>query len=85
MLLCFTQSLIFAQFAPRQDANWARYVPAGTITMDGVLDEAAWAQADSITITYGQPGLLPTSGYKKETDGGPGMVTDPTNATIKFL
>ena len=84
-IMFLSHSLIFAQFAPRQDAIWARYVPAGTITMDGVLDETAWAQADSITITYGQPGLLPTSGYKKETDGGPGVVTDPTNATIKFL
>ena len=84
-IMFLSQSLIFAQFAPRQDAIWARYVPAGTITMDGVLDEAAWAQAESVTITYGQPGLLPTSGYKKETDGGPGVVTDPTNATIKFL
>ena len=84
-ILLLSHSLIFAQSILRQDAIWARYVPAGTITMDGVLDETAWAQAESITITYGQPGLLPTSGYKKETDGGPGVVTDPTNATIKFL
>ncbi|HRN26734.1 MAG TPA: T9SS type A sorting domain-containing protein [Ignavibacteriaceae bacterium] len=84
-ILLLSHSLIFAQFIPRQDAIWARYVPAGTITMDGILNEAAWAQAESVTITYGQPGLLPTSGYKKETDGGPGVVTDPTNATIKFL
>jgi len=84
-ILFLSHSLIFAQFTPRQDALWAIYVPAGTITMDGILDEAAWGQAESITITYGQPGLLPTSGYKKETDGGPGVVTDPTDATIKFL
>ncbi len=84
MVLLF-QAVSFAQFAPRQDAIWARTVPAGTITMDGVLNEAAWSQAESVTITYGQPGFLPTSGFKKETDGGPGVVTDPTNATIKFL
>jgi hypothetical protein len=84
-ILIISQSLIIAQYAPRQDAIWAKYAPAGTITMDGILDEAAWAQAESITITYGQPGLLPTSGWKKETDGGPGVVTDPTHATIKFL
>jgi hypothetical protein len=84
-ILIVSQSLILAQYAPRQDAIWAKYVPAGTITMDGVLNELAWAKADSIKITYGQPGLLPTSGYKKEIDGGPGAVTDPTHATIKFL
>lgn len=84
-ILILSQSLIFAQYATRQDALWARYVPAETITLDGVLNESAWAQAESITITYGEKGLLPTSGYKKETDGGPGVVTDPTHATIKFL
>ena len=34
---------------------------------------------------YGQQGTLPTSGWKKEPDTGIGEVTDPTNATIKFL
>ncbi len=84
-VLLISHSLIIAQYAPRQDAIWARYVSAGTITMDGILNETAWAKADSITITYGQKGLLPTSGWSKEIQGGPGVVTDPTHATIKFL
>ena len=74
-----------AQYAPRQDVMWARTVPAGTITMDGVLNESAWAQAESITLIYGEQGTLPTSGWKKEVEGGIGEVTDPTTATIKFL
>ena len=82
MVLLF-QVVSFAQFAPRQDVMWARTVPAGTITMDGVLNEAAWSQAESINIIYGQQGTLPTSGWKAEQNGD--AVTDPTHATVKFL
>ena len=63
---------------------WARTVPAGTITMDGVLNEAAWAQAESFKIVYGQPGPLPTSGWRAEFKIQT-QVTDPTHATVKFL
>ncbi len=65
-ILLLTQVISFAQFAPRQDVIWARTVPAGTITMDGVLNEAAWSQAESLEIVYGQPGLLPSSGWRAE-------------------
>ena len=84
-IVLLSQAITFGQFAPREDVMWARTVPAGTITMDGVLNEAAWSQAESINIVYGQQGTLPTSGWKKEPDTGIGEVTDPTNATIKFL
>ncbi|MDP2365084.1 MAG: hypothetical protein Q8M94_15110, partial [Ignavibacteria bacterium] len=84
-IVLLLQVISLAQFAPRQDVMWARTVPAGTITMDGVLNETAWSQAESITIVYGEQGTLPTSGWKKETAGGVGEVTDPTHATIKFL
>ncbi|MBI5726245.1 MAG: T9SS type A sorting domain-containing protein [Ignavibacteriales bacterium] len=67
----------------RQDAVWARTVPAGTITLDGVLNEAAWAKAESLQITYGVQGLLPTSGWRPEFQ--PEAITDPTHATVKFL
>ena len=82
-ILLLTQAVSFAQFAPRQDVIWARTVPAGTITMDGVLNEAAWLQAESIDIVYGQQGMLPSSGWRAEQneDG----ITDPTHATVKFL
>ena len=72
-----------AQYAPRQDVMWARTVPAGTITMDGVLNEATWAQAESINLVYGQQGKLPTSGWRPEQNED--AITDPTNATVKFL
>jgi len=51
--------------------------------MDGVLNEPEWSAAESITLVYGEPGLLPTSGWRPEFN--PDAVTDPTHATIKFL
>ena len=48
VMVLLLQAVSLAQYAPRQDVMWARTVPAGTITMDGVLNEAAWAQAESI-------------------------------------
>ncbi|MBE0538591.1 MAG: T9SS type A sorting domain-containing protein [Ignavibacterium sp.] len=82
-IVILLQAISLAQFAPRQDAVWARTVPAGTITMDGVLNEAAWSQAESFEINYGQNGPLPTSGWRAEFQQD--AVTDPTHATVKFL
>jgi len=82
-IVLLLQAINFAQFAPRQDVIWARTIPAGTITMDGVLNEAAWSQAESINIVYGQQGTLPTSGWRPEQNAD--AITDPTNATVKFL
>lgn len=76
-------TVIYAQYPPRQDALWARTVPAGTITMDGVLNEPAWAQAEQVRLIYGQNAGLPTSGWRPEFQAD--AVTDPTNATVKFL
>ncbi len=67
----------------RQDALWARNVPVGTITLDGVLDEAEWASAESLAVVYGENAGLPTSGWRAEFQ--PDAVTDPTNAMVKFL
>jgi hypothetical protein len=82
-MVLLLQAVSLAQFAPRQDVMWARTVPAGTITMDGVLNEAAWSQAESINIVYAQQGTLPTSGWRAEQNAD--AVTDPTHATVKFL
>ena len=68
-ILLLSHSLIFAQFIPRQDAIWARYVPAGTITMDGILNEAAWAQAESVTITYSRQDFYQQAVIKKKLMG----------------
>jgi hypothetical protein len=83
LLILLLQGIILAQYPVREDVLWARTAPAGSITMDGVLDEPEWAAAESITLVYGETGLLPTSGWRPEFQ--PEAVTDPTHATIKFL
>lgn len=83
LLILLVQSALLAQYPVREDVVWARTAPAGSITMDGVLNEPEWAAAESITINYGEDGLLPTSGWRSEFQED--AITDPTHATIKFL
>lgn len=88
-----------AQLA-RTDAVWARTAPPGSITLDGNLNEAAWATAQSWKIHYGYSAGsnggfvsapdgtmgIPGSGWKDEGGFPPTMSTnDSTNATLKFL
>ena len=82
-LLLLLQSAVLAQYPKRTDAIWARTVPPGTITLDGVLNEPAWAKAESLQIAYGQSSGLPTSGWTAEFQAL--AVTDPTHAVVKFL
>ncbi len=81
-LLFMASFTMFGQMIKRTDAIWAR-VASGPITLDGKLNEADWAKADSIVIKYGQDPGLPGSGYN--TDGWPITPSDPINATVKFL
>jgi hypothetical protein len=67
--------------APRQDAIWAR-VALNPITLDGVLDEADWSQAESKVINWATDSGIPGSGWKSEAGWDP---VDPVQATLKFL
>lgn len=67
--------------ADREDAIWARRALA-PITLDGVLNEADWAQAETHIIQYGVDAGIPGSGWKTESGWQP---SDPTYAEIKFL
>jgi hypothetical protein len=69
-------------YPPRPDVVWARNAPPGSITMDGVLDEPVWAQAESITVGYRVQNGIPGSGWQEE---GGVLATDRTHATLKFL
>ena len=66
----------------RTDAIWAP-TTSSAIALDGVLDEAAWADAPVLQITYGERAGDPGSGFKNE--GGLETPTDPTDAQIRFL
>jgi hypothetical protein len=79
-------TLAFAQYSPRKDYIWARDISVAanpTITLDGKLTEAVWAQAESIEIAYGVVDGNPGSGWKTTTIGG--TPSDPPRATVKFL
>ena len=71
----------FAQ-APRLDAIWARTTNGALITLDGKLDEPAWAKAESLVVRYKVDNGIPGSGWKDE---GGFPASDKTFATIKFL
>jgi hypothetical protein len=68
--------------APREDAIWARSTAGASITLDGVLNEAAWAAAESVHVRWGESTGIPGSGWKLEVGLLP---KDPTRATLKFL
>lgn len=79
--------IVFSSFSiaqpKRPDAIWGRQVPPGTITLDGTLNEAAWAKADSVILKWGGNAGDPGSGYVHE--GGQAVPSDPIDATLKFL
>ncbi len=70
----------FAQ-APRQDVFWAR-TTTDPITLDGVLDEPAWAMAESMVVVFGTDSGIPGSGWKIE---GGVLPSDSTRAVFRFL
>lgn len=80
-LFCCMVFVAPAQMVKRADAIWAR-TSTTPITLDGVLNEAVWAVAESVQIIYGQSAGIPGSGWKLEQGRYP---TDPTRATVKFL
>jgi len=66
----------------RSDVFWARTTNGAPITLDGLLNEPAWAAAESVVIKYGRDNGIPGSGYQGEGGFPP---TDSTYATLKFL
>ena len=65
----------------------ARDIGDATITLDGTLDEAEWANAQTLDLTYGEMvPFIPGGGY--ETLGGPFTAdspTDPGTSTLRLL
>jgi len=76
-------SFAYAQIA-RTDAIWARAAIEFPIVLDGKLDEAPWAMAESVELKYptSPTDIPPGSGFFNE---GGAIASDPTQATLKFL
>jgi hypothetical protein len=87
LLLCaavlVTAVTVQAQGLKRQDALWARTAPPGTLTVDGAMNEAAWAVAESVIVEFGDYSGLSGGGWRWEN--GILVPTDPTYAVAKFL
>ncbi len=85
MFLLLLIAFAAAQTVPREgnDVIWARSTAGAAMSLDGVLNESVWNSAESLKIIYGQRTGLPTSGWRAEFQ--PDAITDPTNATVKFL
>jgi len=66
------------------DVVWARDVEGATMTLDGMLDEAAWQEAEMIVIQRGQF-YGPGGGWQDFTGFAINEPTDPVDATIYFL
>lgn len=66
----------------RPDAIWARSTNGAAITLDGVLNEPVWAQAESTVIKFGLDSGVPGSGYQFE---GGRVPSDSAYAVLKFL
>lgn len=83
MVACSLILLTLSAFGQpaRKDVIWARNTPQA-ITLDGNLNEPAWAAAESVAIRYGGPLDPPGNGYRLENGVQP---TDPLRATFKFL
>lgn len=68
-----------------QDVIWARDVAGATITMDGVLDEGVWDQAETLQLEWGEVAATPGSGYQIEGNPVLAEPSDPTMATLRVL
>lgn len=83
VVLVLTSALTsYGQMISRTDVMWARTTTTA-ITVDGILNEAAWASAESVKIVYGINNGMPGSGWFKEN--GLASPEDSTKATVKFL
>jgi hypothetical protein len=80
--ILFVSAVALGQGPTRLDAVWAR-TTAAPITLDGLLNEAAWATAESIHVRMGVDNGIPGSGWYWENGLRPGL--DPTDAVVRFL
>ena len=67
------------------DVVWARDVAGASMTLDGVLDEEAWQMAETISLEWGAPNVLPGSGQRIEGEPVLAEPSDGNDGTLYFL
>src|SRR5262245_61927368 len=68
--------------APRKDVIWARGTNGAPITLNGILNEPAWAQAEAAVLRLRPDSGIPGRGPDHASGVRP---SDWTYATIRFL
>ena len=68
-----------------QDVVWARDVEGAEMTLDGSLDEAAWQMAETISLQWGAPNVLPGSGQRLEGEPVLAEPSDGNDGTLYLL
>lgn len=67
-----------------QDVIWARDIDGATITLDGVLDEEVWQQAEFVRVTLNNDTFYtPGGGWASDRDDI--VPSDPVDATVHYL
>jgi len=82
MVVCVLSASVVIGQPARTDVKWAR-TTTETMVIDGQMNEASWASAESTLIRYGVDNGMPGSGWFKEN--GLTSPTDSTWAMVKYL
>lgn len=78
--------IMLAQQAPlRTDMIPVRDIGSATLTLDGQLTEAEWAQAYTLSLKWNENAGFPGSGQKIDGSFTLAEPSDPIDATLKFL
>lgn len=67
------------------DVIWARDVAGAEMTLDGMLDEDVWQQAETIELVWDGTHPEPGSGQRTDGDFVPAEPPDPNDGTIYIL
>ena len=87
-VLAVLATLLFipiAQAQERNDVIWARDIGEAEITLDGVLDEAVWDQAEQFQLVWGERAGAPGSGWRFHGNFNVAEPSDPIDANIRLL
>lgn len=88
LVLLGSLTAVISHAQPARNGNdvvWARDVAGASLTLDGQLDEAAWGQAETVPLVWGQPISLP--GSSQRIEGNPPLAEplDGNNGMLHLL
>ena len=79
LMVAGSTNSVWAQDQERTDVIWARFTDE-EIVLDGLLDEAAWEDAEQIQLTWGENAGIPGSGWLIENIAS--AITEPDDPPV---